>query len=952
MTRGCLLLATLGLFMLALLPVAGSAEGLQAQILSDPTNSLLAGRSYASDSIIIAKASAQRTYVPPTAVAKRPGHYTIADWRSVIDSTWGWGLTKTQKLAIFDAYWNTIDSAFACFNNIEVNWDSLGTLYRDEIVNGDPTYGVSRGRFAAIMNRMGLSLKESHTYADDIVVNWNTALAPGIPLMVIGSFGYANGHFGAGLTPLPDSSLLIYRVHPLNPLRLVPGDIVLGYDRLPWKRLYHEMLDAGLPMAYNFWGSCPSAMEHSFLMAAGMNWHLFDSIDVVKYSTGDTMHLSVAPLIGQNMVLPCTEQMDIPGVPIPDFTNGEWVTYGIVEGTQIGYIYALSWSSETVRIQFNAAVRNLLENYNTTGLIIDFRMNFGGMPIYGNDGMSYLFNAEEYTEDFASRVSRQDHFALRASGILGSCQVAGRASPIYDKPVAVLTGPGAYSAGDMNALKFKYLPTARFFGKSTSTAFNCPLSISVSGEWSLHYANWNAYLATEVGQYLTHREQPVDESIWLTRDGVAAGRDDVVEAAMAWINSVQPNEPAKSYAPSSVAISVRRGESAETSLVIQNSGNWPLMYSLTPESEGLRLDNSEIPDSSGIAGHGGFDQSGYMWIDSDQPHGPNYNWIDITSTGSRIYLYDNNYLGPFGLGFDFPFYGQTYNQIYVGSNGLLTFGSGSTDPTNDPIPSLQGPNNVIAPYWTNLNCTGRAVYYYADSVNQRFIISFNGVPHSGPTGYMAFQAVLYPDGRIDFNYGRMIAGTIWWTDWLAGTFSFPGTIGIENANGTDGLQIAYYENYLHDSLSISIYPSWLAVAPASGHIDPGSSTTATVSFRAGNLPPGTYTGNVYLESNDPNVPSDTIPVSMEVLAPTCNYIVGDANGNQSFNGLDVVYSVSYFKGGPPPPYSCECTPGQTWYVAGDVNASCNFNGLDVSYMVTYLKGGPPPVPCADCPPGR
>ncbi len=84
----------------------------------------------------------------------------------------------------------------------------------------------------------------------------------------------------------------------------------------------------------------------------------------------------------------------------------------------------------------------------------------------------------------------------------------------------------------------------------------------------------------------------------------------------------------------------------------------------------------------------------------------------------------------------------------------------------------------------------------------------------------------------------------------------------------------------------------------------------------------------------------------------CSYTVGDANGNGSFNGLDVVYSVTYFKGGPPPPYSCDCPPHGTWYVAGDVNASCNFNGLDVSYMVSYLKGGPAPQPCADCPPAR
>ena len=93
----------------------------------------------------------------------------------------------------------------------------------------------------------------------------------------------------------------------------------------------------------------------------------------------------------------------------------------------------------------------------------------------------------------------------------------------------------------------------------------------------------------------------------------------------------------------------------------------------------------------------------------------------------------------------------------------------------------------------------------------------------------------------------------------------------------------------------------------------------------------------------------------DVLAGTgggCQYIIGDANGNGAFNGLDVVYSVAYFKGGTQPPYSCECTPGSTWFVSGDVNNSCNFNGLDVSYMVTYFKGGQAPNPCADCPPAK
>jgi hypothetical protein len=83
----------------------------------------------------------------------------------------------------------------------------------------------------------------------------------------------------------------------------------------------------------------------------------------------------------------------------------------------------------------------------------------------------------------------------------------------------------------------------------------------------------------------------------------------------------------------------------------------------------------------------------------------------------------------------------------------------------------------------------------------------------------------------------------------------------------------------------------------------------------------------------------------------CQYIIGDANNNGVFNGIDVSYSVGYFKGGPPPPYSCECN-ASTWYVAGDVNGNCVFNGIDVSYMVSYFKGGAAPAPCPSCPPSR
>ncbi len=88
-------------------------------------------------------------------------------------------------------------------------------------------------------------------------------------------------------------------------------------------------------------------------------------------------------------------------------------------------------------------------------------------------------------------------------------------------------------------------------------------------------------------------------------------------------------------------------------------------------------------------------------------------------------------------------------------------------------------------------------------------------------------------------------------------------------------------------------------------------------------------------------------------SPGCDYVVGDVNGSDSYNGLDITYGVAFFKGGPDPtcPFgSCPIPPCDAFFYCGDVNASCSYNGLDITYGVAYFKGGPGPLPCADCPP--
>jgi hypothetical protein len=98
------------------------------------------------------------------------------------------------------------------------------------------------------------------------------------------------------------------------------------------------------------------------------------------------------------------------------------------------------------------------------------------------------------------------------------------------------------------------------------------------------------------------------------------------------------------------------------------------------------------------------------------------------------------------------------------------------------------------------------------------------------------------------------------------------------------------------------------------------------------------------------LPADTTTLNIIARVIPCQVVIGDVNGSGNFTGLDVVYSVRYFKGGPHPPFGCNCPPYGIWFVVGDVNGSCSFSGLDVTYMVRYFKGGAGPIPCPDCPP--
>jgi hypothetical protein len=258
------------------------------------------------------------------------------------------------------------------------------------------------------------------------------------------------------------------------------------------------------------------------------------------------------------------------------------------------------------------------------------------------------------------------------------------------------------------------------------------------------------------------------------------------------------------------------------------------------------------------AGFGGPDAFGYSWIDSDAIGGPVYDWYDISGVGEVVELSD---LGPFPLGFGFSYYGEIFSTINVGPPGWLSFISVSGTHSNQPIPDALEPNNMLAPFWDDLHPGfGGTIYYYADAGSGRFIVQWDAVVHFPDGPPETFQAILNADGSIVYQYHTVALDS-------------GCTVGIENAAGTDGLEVMYNSGgYLHDGLAIrfAVEPSlaWLTVAPPSGTVEPLGDAVLDVTMDATNLVEGIYYADVSFTTNDPGNPVVVVPVTLTVTPET------------------------------------------------------------------------------------
>lgn len=161
------------------------------------------------------------------------------------------------------------------------------------------------------------------------------------------------------------------------------------------------------------------------------------------------------------------------------------------------------------------------------------------------------------------------------------------------------------------------------------------------------------------------------------------------------------------------------------------------------------------------------DAWGYTWVRSNEPGGPTFNWVDISTVGTQLTgVGDDVNLGPFPIGFDFPWYWYSTNIFRIGSNGYIVLrndGANWASPFSSlPTTAANTPKDILAILGGDLDPSVAAsnprIYYWSNGVDS-LVVSFIDITEwqqvTNPNLKHTFQVILNKqDSSVTYQYGR------------------------------------------------------------------------------------------------------------------------------------------------------------------------------------------------------
>ena len=162
----------------------------------------------------------------------------------------------------------------------------------------------------------------------------------------------------------------------------------------------------------------------------------------------------------------------------------------------------------------------------------------------------------------------------------------------------------------------------------------------------------------------------------------------------------------------------------------------------------------------------------------------NIPYVAQTNTGTQLFMSDDSQQGPFNIGFNFCFYGQTYTQFWVGSNGWISFsGAQPTTFTSQTVPTAAAtvPKNCIMGPWQDWHPgLGGQIRYQVSGVApcRKLTVSWIGVPmFSCTNNFGTFHIVIYESTNVIENHIQNKPACLQWSGGTA-------VEAIHNATGT------------------------------------------------------------------------------------------------------------------------------------------------------------------------
>jgi len=145
------------------------------------------------------------------------------------------------------------------------------------------------------------------------------------------------------------------------------------------------------------------------------------------------------------------------------------------------------------------------------------------------------------------------------------------------------------------------------------------------------------------------------------------------------------------------------------------------------------------------------------------------NYPAVTSQTISTDNDDDGY-GMQTLDFDFPFYGQYYNQVYILTDGSITFEPGFSYLRTDSAIKSHKMIGVFASDLMIYPADGDGIFYEGDTNHATF--RWKTSLYGNQSADIDVAVTLYPDGKIKFYYGNNITTNL---NWAAG---------ISNGNGS------------------------------------------------------------------------------------------------------------------------------------------------------------------------